>query len=331
MKRKAFPLESMSLKTLAVAATLAMGGLSAFAVPTFAAAADAPAGSAAAPAAHVPLLWKVSDGDNSLYLLGSIHVLKKSDYPLSPDVDAALRDAKTVIFELDMDDMTKPENLAKMQQSFAFEDDRKLSGVLPPATWTKLEAMFAKTGTPVSAVEGVEPWALNLQLVMGVMIGMGFDPQAGVDHHLTREAKKAGKSLIALETLQDQIDMFEAQPDAEQVRGLERFFDNPKETVQLMQAMHAGWKTGDVEALDRDLRGVMAAGAPESYRVVNVVRNDKWVPKLQARLDGHGKGDNSLAVVGAMHLLGADGVVEKLRAKGYRVERVCSACDTARH
>lgn len=325
MKRNALSLKTLSLKTLAVAAALALSGTAALS----ASAADAPV--VQAPSTHQPLLWKVSDGDNSLYLLGSIHLLKKSDYPLSPDVDAALREAKTVIFELDMDDMMKPDNLAKMQQSFAFEDGRKLSGVLPPATWTKLEAMFAKTGTPVSAVEGVEPWALNLQLVMGVVIGMGFDPQAGVDHHLTREAKKAGKSLMALETLQDQIDMFESQPEAEQVRGLERFLDNPKQTVQLMQALHAGWKAGDVERLDRDLRGVMAAGAPESYRVVNVVRNDKWLPKLQARLDGHGKGDDSLAVVGAMHLLGADGVVEKLRAKGYRVERICTGCDTAKH
>ena len=134
MKRKTVSPKSMPLKTLAVAAMLAMVGAGTFTAPAFAA--DAPAAASTTPSAHVPLLWKVSDGDNSLYLLGSIHVLKKSDYPLSPDVDAALRDAKTVIFELDMDDMTKPENLAKMQQSFAFEDGGKLSGVLPPATWT---------------------------------------------------------------------------------------------------------------------------------------------------------------------------------------------------
>ena len=329
MKRKAFPLESMSLKTLAVAATLAMGGLSAFAAPAFAA--DAPVAASTAPAAHVPLLWKVSDGDNSLYLLGSLHLLKKSDYPLSTDVDAALRDAKTVIFELDMDDMMKPENLAKMQQSFAFDDGRKLSEALPAQTRAKLEAVFAKTGTPLSAVEGIEPWALNLQLAMGVMMSMGFDPQAGVDQHLSQEAKKAGKSLMALETLQDQIDMFEAQPEAEQIRALEKFLDDPKEMMRLAATMHADWKTGNAEGLDRNLRARMASETPESYRLVNIVRNDLWVPKLQARLDAHGKGDDSLAVVGAMHLLGADGVVEKLRAKGYRVERVCSACDTARH
>lgn len=324
MKRNTLSLKTLSRKTLAVAAALALSGTAALS----ASAADAPV--VQAPSTHQPLLWKVSDGDNSLYLLGSIHLLKKSDYPLSPDVDAALRESKTVIFELDMDDMMKPDNLAKMQQSFAFEDGRTLGDALPAQTMAKLEAMFAKTGTPVSAVQGVEPWALNLQLVMGVVMGMGFDAQAGVDHHLTREAKKAGKSLMALETLQDQIDMFESQPEAEQVRSLERFLDNPMQTVQLMQALHAGWKAGDVERLDRDLRGTTAAESPESYRVMNVVRNDKWMPKLQARLDGHGKGDDSLAVVGALHLLGADGVVEKLRAKGYRVERICTGCDTAR-
>ncbi|MFD0725631.1 TraB/GumN family protein [Lysobacter brunescens] len=324
MKRKALTLKTLSLKTLAVAAALALSSTAALS----ASAADAPA--AQAPSTHTPLLWKVSDGDNSLYLLGSIHVLKKSDYPLSPDVDAAMRDAKTVIFELDMDAMMKPDSLAKMQQSFAFEDGRKLGEVLPADTRAKLEALFAKTGTPFSSAEGIEPWAINMQLAMGLMMGMGFDPQAGIDMHLTREAKAAGKTLLALETLQDQLEVFEASPESEQIGMLDKFLSDPRQAAQASITMHADWKAGNIEGLDRSLRQKMAVESPESYRLLNTARNDRWVPKLQARLDGHGKGDNSLAVVGALHLLGADGVVEKLRAKGYRVERVCTGCDTAR-
>lgn len=320
MKRK-----SLSLKTLAVAATLALAAAAALPV----AAADTPA--TQAPSMHQPLLWKVSDGNNSLYLLGSIHVLKKSDYPLSPDVDAALRDAKTVMFELDFDEMMKPDNLAKMQQSFAFEDGRKLGEVLPADTVARLEALFAKTGATLAQVENVEPWALNMQLAMGLMMGMGFDAQAGLDLHLTREAKAAGKTLLALETMQDQLDVFEASPESEQIRMLDKFLSDPKETVRKTLAMHADWKAGNAEGLDRALRQSMAAESPESYRLLNTARNDNWISKLQVRLDAHGEGDNTLAVVGAMHLLGADGVVDKLRAKGYRVERICTGCDTGRN
>jgi uncharacterized protein YbaP (TraB family) len=67
---------------------------------------------------------------------------------------------------------------------------------------------------------------------------------------------------------------------------------------------------------------------PQLYRHINVERNDAWVPKLEQRLRDPGK-DDTLVVVGALHLLGSDGVVEKLRAKGYRVERICSACSKA--
>lgn len=323
MKRKTLSFKHPSLKALAVAAALALSTTAA--LP--ASAADAPA--AHAPSTHTPLLWKVSDGNNSLYLLGSIHVLKKSDYPLSPDVDAALRDAKTVMFELDMDEVMKPDSVAKMQQSFAFEDGRKLGEVLPAETRARLEALFAKTGTPFSAAEGIEPWALNMQLAMGLMVGLGFDPQAGIDMHLTREAKAAGKTVLALETLQEQLAVFEASPESEQIGMLDKFLGDPKQAVQSTITMHADWKAGNVEGLDRSLRQKMAVESPESYRLLNTARNDTWVPKLQARLDAHGKGDNTLAVVGALHLLGADGVVEKLRAKGYRVERICTGCGIA--
>ena len=124
MKRKALSLKTLSLKTLAVAATLALSSTAALSVS----AADAPA--AQAPSTHQPLLWKVSDGDNSLYLLGSLHLLKKSDYPLSPDVDAALRDAKTVIFELDMDEVMKPDSLAKLARAAASRSRMDASSVM---------------------------------------------------------------------------------------------------------------------------------------------------------------------------------------------------------
>lgn len=327
MKRKTLSSKSMSLKTLAVAAMLAMGGVCAFAAPAFAA--DAPAAASTTPSAHVPLLWKVSDGDNSLYLLGSIHLLKKSDHPLSTDIDAVFREARSVMFEIDIEQGMSADKVQLMQQRATFDNGRTLKDVLPAGTMTKLEALLARSGTPLSQVETQEPWALNLQFTLGVMMALGFDPQSGVDIHLTRKAREAGKPVLTLETFESQLAMLESQPEAEQLRGLDRFLTDPKQTVAAALKMHADWKAGNVDAMDRELRQKMADETPVSYRLMNTDRNDAWIPKLQARLDGHGKGDDTLAVVGAMHLLGKDGVVEKLRAKGYRVERVCSACDSA--
>ena len=63
---------------------------------------------------------------------------------------------------------------------------------------------------------------------------------------------------------------------------------------------------------------------PALYQDINVERNARWVPRLEQRLGK--QGGTTLVVVGALHLLGRDGVVERLRARGYRVERICKAC-----
>ncbi len=321
-KVKKHPMKSLVL----LAAALALG------LPAIASAgaADAPApATATATSAHVPLLWKISDKDNSLYLLGSFHLLKPGDYPLSPDVDAAMQDAKSVMFEIDMDSFTTPAAQAAMMKYQMIGEGKTLSSVLPAETRQKLEAMLKVSGATMAQVDPVDPWALNLGFVVGMMQAMGFSAEAGVDKHLSARAKALGKPVLALETFEDQMRIMDAQPMSEQIFALDQFLSDPQSMVTLTRKMHADWMAGNGEALYRDMGVKMQQETPESYRLLLVVRNDAWVPQLQALLDGRKAADNTLVVVGAMHLLGQDGVVEKLRAKGYRVERVCTACTGA--
>lgn len=321
-KVKKHPMKSLVL----LAAALALG----LSVVGSAGAADAPApATATATSAHVPLLWKISDKDNSLYLLGSFHLLKPGDYPLSPDVDAAMQDAKSVMFEIDMDSFTTPAAQAAMMKYQMIGEGKTLSSVLPAETRQKLEAMLKVSGATMAQVDPVDPWALNLGFVVGMMQAMGFSAEVGVDKHLSARAKALGKPVLALETLEDQMRILDAQPMSEQIFALDQFLSDPKSMVTLTRKMHADWMAGNGEALYRDMGVKMQQETPESYRLLLVVRNDAWVPQLQALLDGRKAADNTLVVVGAMHLLGQDGVVEKLRAKGYRVERVCTACTGA--
>src|SRR3546814_152748 len=92
-----------------------------------------------------------------------------------------------------------------------------------------------------------------------------------------------------------------------------------------LQTLHAYWRAGDAEAIWDEMGADMRDRYPKLYRHINVERNDAWVPKIEQMLAEPGT-DDTLVVVGALHLLGDDGVVEKLREKGYEVERVCTAC-----
>jgi uncharacterized protein YbaP (TraB family) len=169
---------------------------------------------------------------------------------------------------------------------------------------------------------------VNLSLMLGISQQMGFSPQQGLDTYLMQRAAAQGKATGGLETIQTQLGVLDSTPMTEQVISLKEFLDKPTEMPGMLSDLHQAWRDGDIARLDTLTREEMRSKTPETYRIVNSERNDAWVPQIQQMLDGQKKGD-TLVVVGALHLLGEDGVIEKLRAKGYTVERVCSACAPA--
>lgn len=278
-----------------------------------------------AAAGQIPLLWKVSDADSAVYLLGSFHLLKQEDYPLSKDIDAAFDDAQTIVFEVEPSTLTAPDTAEKFKQAAGYADGRTLSQVLPKTARDRLQKMLSVSGGSVEQMDAIEPWAVTLSLVLGMTQTLGFRQDQGLDATLMKRAAEAQKPVAGLETVDDQINALDSIPMNEQVSGLDELLAKPQETMSDLVEMHDWWKRGDLKNLDEKMRVEMKQKTPVSYQLVNVARNDAWVPKIEQRLAESTK-DNTLVVVGAMHLLGSDGVVDKLRAKGYKVERVCSAC-----
>lgn len=272
-----------------------------------------------------PLLWKVSDADNSVYLLGSFHLLKADDYPLPVEVDRAFDDSASLLFEIDPAAMSAPDSMAVMQKYMAYEEGKSLSTVLPRPTLDKLSTLVSAGGGSVQALEHSEPWAVSLGLVLGVTRAMGFSPELGLDRTLMARASDAGKPAAGLETVEDQMRAMDAVPYAEQAQGMDEFLSDPQKAIRQMGDMHAWWRAGDVAKLDSGMRAEMAQKTPESYRLLDVERNRAWLPQVEKRLS-ESKQDNTLVVVGSLHLLGSDGLVEQLKAKGYAVERICDSC-----
>ena len=105
-----------------------------------------------------PLLWKVSDGDNSLYLLGSFHALKPADYPLAASVGAAFADAEAVAFEMSPEEMNSPSLGAKLVAAARLAEGQTLKSSIPAAEWLRLEQYASKRGFPLDNFQGIEPW-----------------------------------------------------------------------------------------------------------------------------------------------------------------------------
>lgn len=282
----------------------------------------------AAKAPPVPLLWKVSDADNSVYLLGSFHLLKGDDYPLSEDINAAFAAADKLVFEVPPAEMSDPATAQKALAHAGYGDARTLSQVLPAEMRDRFDALLVRRGGSIAQFDPFEPWFVNLTLVMDLSQSMGFRGEDGLDQHLMRRAAEAGKPTSGLESVDSQLQALDSTPMTEQIASLREFVDAPETMPGMLDELHRAWRQGDAVKLEALTRADMLDNTPETYRLLNVVRNEAWLPKLRKLLDESSDQD-TLVVVGTMHLLGTDGVVERLRGKGYRVERVCSACKPA--
>ena len=287
---------------------------------------------AAAAQPPVPLLWKVSDADNSVYLLGSFHLLKPDDYPLSQDVAIAFADAESVMFEIPPEEMTSPALGMQMGQAALRTDGTQLNSELPPATITLLDAWVAangaelqKLGLSAPVLQMLEPWFVGLSISITEMTRQGLDPKLGLDAHFAELAKQTGKPTSGLETGAEQIALLDGMNKEEELQFLAEALSESKEGRQETAKLHQAWRAGDAGLLWNGMAVDMKKQYPLLYQRINVARNDAWLPQIQKRLSDPGK-DDTLVVVGALHLLGADGVVEKLRARGFKVERVCSTC-----
>ena len=268
-----------------------------------------------------PLLWKVSDADNSVYLLGSFHLLKPGDYPLSPKVYLALEDAEHVVFELSPDEMNDPALGQKMLAVARRADGQTLQAALPAATWSQLVAYAGRRGLPLENFALLDTWFIGLLIGMTEMQLAGLDSSLGLDKHVAAQAVAAGKPVGALETADQQFAMFDSLTPAEQLKSLQDSLDDVDAMAREVERMHAFWRAGDGDGLYAMTGAEMKAELPELYERLNVARNRAWLPRIRAMLDRSSR-DDALVVVGAMHLLGEDGVVRMLRDAGYRVERL---------
>lgn len=282
-----------------------------------------------ADAPPVPLLWKVSDADNSVYLLGSFHLLRKSDYPLSAEIDRAFDDAEALVFEVAPEDLDDPGIATRMVRLATSDPASTVGQVLPAELREPLQRQAHRLGVAPEQLDHFEPWFVDTTLVTVLAQRNGFAPEDGLDRHLMARARAAGKPASGLETVAQQLSTLDGMPMDEQLATLREFVEEGEGAAARLEELHGAWRRADVALLERLTREDMADRTPVTYQRLNVDRNRAWIPRFEAML-AKPAGNDVLAVVGALHLLGDDGVVAMLKARGYRVERICTACDSRR-
>jgi len=289
--------------------------------PTQVLAQAAPAPAAAAAAAPIqgegPALWVIKDADSTLYLFGSVHVLRPTTGWASPRVNAAFDSATDVWFEI-----TNPEDQAAMMpliQQYGLSPQTPLSSRLTPEEVAQLDVAAKTIGASAAQLDPLKPWLAALSLSVAPLVKAGYDPQSGVELALKARAQAAGKSLHGFETLEKQVGMLATLPDDVQLEFLRETLKDFDEAVEMLDSMVEAWAKGDVQALDRIVVEEMKTDAPELYKVLLVDRNTDWANQIQTLLQGSG---TAFIAVGAAHLTGDDSVQSILQSRGVAVETV---------
>jgi uncharacterized protein YbaP (TraB family) len=257
-------------------------------------------------------LWELHGRHNTVYLLGSIHTLRPEDYPLAPAVLAAYADAKALVMEVDLSQVDVADVQAQMLASATLPEGTTLPQVLGRERYGRAANLAREVGIELSTFDRFAPWFAAEAISELQLTELGFQPQSGVEMYFLERAKSDGKRVAGLETIGDQIALFDGLSMNEQsdylLASLEEAQSLPKEVADMVRA----WRAGDTAWFERQLKSDLGRD-PKLYESVLAARNRRWIPKIEALLD---EDRNYLVIVGTGHLVGRGGVIELLRKDG---------------
>lgn len=262
-----------------------------------------------------PALWTLKDEDSTIHLFGTVHLLRPDVEWLTPEIEAALDQADTVIFEADV----TSEEAAKAMMQFVSDKamltgGTRLNDLLTDAEEVVVGEAFGDVEMSLELVQTLQPWFASVTLQQMKMMSDGFDPESGVEFVIQKRVPD--KSFQYLETVDQQLGRMASLPEADQVNFLILSAGSSADSGELLDDLVAEWSDGDVEGLGFLIGESDSFGSDAVYDALLKSRNEDWIPQIEAMLDTPG---NMFVAVGAAHLAGEDSVVEMLRERGHTV------------
>ena len=269
--------------------------------------------------AATPALWQVKGTHGTVYLFGSVHVMKPNVDWETPKVKAALTSADVIYLEIANIDDTASAQPLMMQ--YGLDTAHPLSSKMSKEDIALLDSTLKSMGMPGEQMfEMMQPWLVAASLEVLPMLKDGYAPTSGFDMKLLAETKGAQKPVKGFETMEDQVHLMADVPQAEQVELLHKQLTELDKSAAQMNDIVDAWQRGDVEKIGQIDNDELALKHPAEYKRMVVDRNRKWAAILDTLLKDPTTGTVFVAV-GAAHLAGPDSVLKMLEQSGYKVVR----------
>ena len=269
-------------------------------------------------AGHPLTLWRAEGLTNTVYLLGSIHLLRDSDHPLPTAIDAAYEEAEVLIMELDMDDLNPAAMQALFNENGVLQDGTTLRDLMGEELYAEAVAAAEAIDIPIEMLAQSEPWLAAITVEMLALYRIGFNPMLGIEMHMTSKAVGDGKPIEGLEQAEEQLQFLDGLSLQAQRDMLLQTLEQGATMGETVDELIRAWRYGDVDTLEAGLLDSFAEHQ-ELHDALVTKRNIRWVEQIDELLDDS---DDYLVIVGAMHLVGDDGVPNLLAEKGVQIRQL---------
>lgn len=258
-------------------------------------------------------LWRSDSNGKTLYLMGSIHVLQESHYPLPAVMEEAFQESDLIVFEIDQQEMES----AASQQLFStrglYQEGETLEKNIEHSTFQNLKNHLASLQLPLAIFQPMKPAYCALVITMMEFQRLGFEPKYGLDHYFSDKARQQGKKTAALESAEFQINLFFNLAAEDQEKFLKQTLLELNNFAKESDKMGRAWEKGQSKEL-HDLLSASFREFPGLYEKLIIKRNKSWLPQIEQFLDQH---RTVLVVVGAGHLVGPHSVLKLLENRGH--------------
>lgn len=263
-------------------------------------------------------LWKVKSKENTVYILGSIHFMKKEHYPLDKKIEDAFDKSDVLAVEANINDIGRIDIQKVLNKAFYANND-SLEKHISENTFQLLKTKFENHGFPIWIINKQKPWFLALTLASLELIKNGYDPKYGLDMYFLSRANN--KKIKELESIDYQINLLSEFSDAEQEAFLLYSIKNSENLSKDIDDIVKAWKQGNIHALESVIMNSFKnyGGMTSIYEKLIDERNEKMALRIEKYLESN---ESHFVIVGAGHLVGRKGIIEILKNKGYKIEQM---------